>query len=155
MGCCWSGSSPWGVGNCTCNTGNRLPNFTQLLTTMKKNFIIFFFLVLFLIPVQTFASVGCTPAFGTPQNVCEFFLIFVDLIRSAIPLVMSLALLAFFWGLAKFILQAGDEKGREDGKQVMKWGIVALFVLVSVYGILTFLTSDFGLVGGNVIPQLP
>ena len=127
---------------------------------MKKNFIIFFLLVLFLIPAQTFAFIGCnTPVFGPPQgppqNVCEFFLVFVSLIRSAIPLVMSLALLAFFWGLAKFILQAGDEKGREDGKQVMKWGIVALFVLVSVYGILTFLTSDFGLVGGNVIPQLP
>ncbi len=59
-----------------------------------------------------------------------------------IPIVAGLALLYFFWGLAKFILHADNEDKREEGKQVMKWGIVALFVMVSIWGIVRFITGE-------------
>ena len=68
------------------------------------------------------------------------------MISLLIPITAGVSLLFFFWGLAKFILKAGgDEKAREEGKQVMKWGIVALFVLVSIWGIVLFLRSEFGI----------
>ena len=115
---------------------------------MKK--LIIFLLVSILFPSISFAV-------DTPGNFTELVLIFVDLILAALPLVASLALLAFFWGMAKFILKAGSEDGREEGKQIMKWGIVALFVAVSIFGILTFLYDEFGFEGsGNLgIPGLP
>ncbi len=61
------------------------------------------------------------------------------LINTSIAVVIALALLGFFWGLAKFIFRVGgDEKAVDDGKRIMKWGLVALFVMVSVWGIVRF-----------------
>lgn len=65
------------------------------------------------------------------------------LISLSITVLIGLALLAFFWGLAKFIFRVGgDEKAVEEGKRVMKWGLVALFVTVSVWGIVEFIEQN-------------
>ena len=44
------------------------------------------------------------------------------------------ALLFFFWGLVQFIAKSDEEQARSEGRRRMLWGIVALFVLVSVWG---------------------
>jgi hypothetical protein len=81
--------------------------------------------------------------------------IFYDLIKLLIPIAASLALLAFFWGLAKFIFNAsGDAKAVQEGKNIMLWGTLALFVLISVWGILRFLSGELGF-GSLGIPFLP
>lgn len=114
---------------------------------MKKTSI--FLSIGLLLPAVVFAV-------DTPRNFTQLVLIFVDLILAALPLVAGLALLAFFWGMAKFILKAGSEEGREEGKQIMKWGIVALFVSVSIFGILTFFYHEFGFGNSSFkIPGLP
>ncbi len=58
-----------------------------------------------------------------------------DLITQATPIVVALALLFFFYGLAIFILNQGNEEKKKGGKNIMIWGIVALFVMVSVWGL--------------------
>lgn len=107
-----------------------------------KNAIRIALLVLFTlsVPFQAFAF-ECTGA-TTPEDFTGFICLGIDYVGTAIPIVMSLAVLAFFWGLAKFILNAGSEEARDEGKNVMKWGIVALFVLVSVWGIVAFISND-------------
>ena len=50
-----------------------------------------------------------------------------------------MALLAFFWGLAKYIFHSNDEEKKAEGKNIMIWGIVALFVMASVWGIVKFI----------------
>lgn len=60
-----------------------------------------------------------------------------------LPISSALATVFFFWGMAKFILRAADETAREEGKEVMKWGIVALFVILSIWGILGFIGTEF------------
>jgi hypothetical protein len=62
------------------------------------------------------------------------------------PVFYGLALAFFFWGLAKFIfaLNSGNEKGAQGGKTMMWWGVIALFVAVSIWGLIRFLISDFG-----------
>lgn len=57
----------------------------------------------------------------------------------------GVALLVFLWGLVKFIFKPGDEKAHEAGITLMKWGIVALFVMVSVWGIIGFMQRALGL----------
>lgn len=57
----------------------------------------------------------------------------------------GVALLVFLWGLVKFIMKAGDEKSHEEGIAIMKWGIVALFVMVAVWGIIGFMQRALGL----------
>lgn len=66
------------------------------------------------------------------------------IIDRLIIFLVGIALLVFFWGLVKFILKlGGDVKAAEDGKKLMIWGIVALFVMVSVWGLVRFLRSAF------------
>lgn len=63
-----------------------------------------------------------------------------------IGITFSFAVVVFFWGLAKFILNSGDEKAQTDGRRLMIWGVVALFIMSSIWGIITFLRSAFGVV---------
>jgi uncharacterized membrane protein YidH (DUF202 family) len=73
------------------------------------------------------------------------------LVSNLIVLVAGVALLAFFWGLFKFILNASNEKAKDDGKSIMIWGVVALFLMVSVWGIIRFVQLDLGL---HIQPRL-
>ena len=96
-----------------------------------------------------------TPALASAQlgNVGDLMGSVGRLVDLAIPIVVSLALLAFFWGLAKFIFAAGDEESKADGKKIMIGGVVALFVMVSVWGLVGFIGNAFNIQqGGSITP---
>ena len=82
-----------------------------------------------------------------PNNFREFVCVITNNILSPlIPILITLAVIAFFWGVAKYVIQgAHDEKSREQGKQIMLWGIVGLFVMVSVWGLVTIVKNTFNL----------
>src|SRR3989344_4902770 len=80
-----------------------------------------------------------------PRTFADIIKIFIDLIQLAIPVIAGLALLVFFKGLAAFIAKSGDEKSHAEGRNLMVWGLVALFVMVSVWGIIRFVYTDLGL----------
>ena len=42
----------------------------------------------------------------------------------------------------------GNEQSVEDGKKLMLWGIIGLFVCVSMWGIVRILVDSFGFDGG-------
>lgn len=90
------------------------------------------------------------PVPGTGDGAVDFSF-FTSLVTSVqtivdllIPLVVTLAVLFFFWGLAVFVLNAGDEEKRKEGRNIMVWGIIALFFIVAVWGIVRLLASIFG-----------
>ncbi|MCK5060074.1 MAG: hypothetical protein KAR00_02980 [Candidatus Pacebacteria bacterium] len=76
------------------------------------------------------------------ENIQEILWYLVDFFNDLTRIAAAAALLFFFWGLAKFILNADNEKARADGKRLMQWGITALFVMVSIWGIITFFQED-------------
>lgn len=89
----------------------------------------------------------------------------VGLIKSAsgivgmlVPFAVSLAVLAFFWYLILFIWK-GKEEGakREEGIKGMGWSILAIFVMVSIWGIIGLLgnISGVGQGGSAPIPSVP
>lgn len=82
------------------------------------------------------------------SNISIFFQSVSRLIGLLLPIVVALALLFFFWGLAQFIFISGDEDAHEEGRRRMIWGVVALFVMVSVWGLVGFIGSALG-VGAN------
>jgi|SRR3989344_3539441 len=83
-------------------------------------------------------------AFAAPNDVEGVIKLFGDLINLLIPLLMAVALIAFFWGLVLYIWRAGDGKGQEEGKKVMIAGIVGLFLMVGIWGIVNILQGTFG-----------
>ncbi len=74
------------------------------------------------------------------------------LVNLATPIVVGLALLAFFWGLVKFIFAQGDEDKSSEGKQLMIYGIIALFVMVAVVGLVKFIANAFDVQTGGSLP---
>lgn len=67
------------------------------------------------------------------------------LIQILLGVASGLALLAFVFGLAKFVFASGNEDRVAEGRRMMMWGIVALFVMVAVWGLVAFLQSALGL----------
>jgi hypothetical protein len=63
------------------------------------------------------------------------------LVNAAIPFMFALAFLFFLFGLVKFMFSAGNEDAKDTGKRIMIWGIVILFVMVAVWGIVNFISS--------------
>jgi len=61
----------------------------------------------------------------------------------------------FFWGLVQYIYNGAE--GHESGRNIMIAGIVSLFIMVSVWGIVNLVQGALG-VNGNApvaIPQVP
>ena len=75
----------------------------------------------------------------------------VDVINLIIELLGGVALFYFFWGIATYIKAAGDEKALEKGKNIMIWGVIALFVLTSVGGLIRLMQDQFGIQGGGIL----
>lgn len=115
---------------------------------MKK----YFLLTLSFIPVALYASGGPVESF-TLKDVIGYVL---SLLQTLVPILGVLAFIIFFWGLSKFILNAGNKGEIEKGRNYMLWGILALFILLTYKVIVTFISGDLGLGGdANVIPRLP
>jgi hypothetical protein len=75
----------------------------------------------------------------------RLLLVLAGLVYIAVPIVAGLALLAFFWGLAMYIFNTGNDEQRQKGIQIMIWGIIALFVMGSIWGILAVFNQSFGI----------
>ena len=70
---------------------------------------------------------------------------FIQILNALIPLIIGVALVGFLYGVAKFILCADDSSKREEGRQLMIWGVIGLFVMVSVWGIVNVVAQTFGI----------
>lgn len=75
------------------------------------------------------------------------------LIRTVVPFLFSLAVAGFIWGIIQYYLNPANEEKRKKGKNFIIGGLIALFVMTSMWGIVKIFSNTFGT--GNVIPQLP
>jgi len=67
------------------------------------------------------------------------------IIDPLILLLFALGFLYFLWGIVVFVWKADSDDGRETGRQHMIWGILGMFVMIAVYGIINLITRTFGL----------
>jgi hypothetical protein len=65
------------------------------------------------------------------------------IVNLLIPIVIAVALLVFFWGLVKYIRGAG--KSAAAGRSIMIAGLVSLFIMVSVWGIVHLAQGALGI----------
>lgn len=91
-------------------------------------------LAVFSIPMAVFAQATFR------SYVCYF----IDLLSIVVTILSVLCLVVFLWGLARYVFKAGEQEARNRGKFLMTWGILALFVLVSLWAIVEFLFNQFG-----------
>lgn len=82
-------------------------------------------------------------AIDTSQGLGKVVRIVSDFISALVPVIISAAVLFFLYGLAKYMWSVGEEK--EAGKDMMIWGIIGLFVMVSVWGLVNLISETLNL----------
>lgn len=84
------------------------------------------------------------PAVTFAQNIQSIFLLFSNLLNALIGMLITVAIVVFFWGLIKYLLHDGSSEDAHKGVYQMIWGIVAIFVMVSIWGLVALLQRTFG-----------
>lgn len=77
-----------------------------------------------------------------------------NLINNVIPILLIVGTVVFLWGVILYLTAGADEEKRANARSLMIYGIVGLFVMVAVWGIVNVLVGFFG-VGGTGVPGRP
>ncbi len=89
------------------------------------------------------ALAGAADLNGTLVFLSNFF-------NGLIGLFVTLAIVVFFWGIIKY-LWSQDSENAHEGLKIMFWGLIAIFVMVSIWGIIRLLQSTFKVENGPAI----
>ncbi len=59
-----------------------------------------------------------------------------------VPIIFAIAFIVFVWGAFQtFIMGATNDTAKEKGKELMLWGLIGFFVMVSIWGLVNILTG--------------
>ena len=92
------------------------------------------------IPIFLFFSTIPIFAFAA-EDILGLIAVIKYILQAIVPLIISLAVIFFLWSTSQYILREGDAKN--DAKDHMTWGIIILFVMVSVWGLVAILGNTF------------
>ena len=83
------------------------------------------------------------------QQILNFI---ADVIQFLGPVLISLALLAFFYSLIRYLY---DKDSTSNSKSYLGYSILILFVMVSIWGIVAFLQQNLGIGDGRDLYNTP
>lgn len=89
-----------------------------------------------LLPMLAFAQ-------GNYSNVEAGIASITRIINNLIPLIISIGLLLFLIGVVQFVTAGGDEEKRQAARNMIIFGIIALFVMTAVWGFVKLLGRTF------------
>jgi hypothetical protein len=92
------------------------------------------------------------------QGIAGLFTLIGGILNRIVPLFIALAVVFFIWEVFQYTI-AGSEEKKKAAKGGMIWGIVGIFIMVSVWGLVAILQSTFGTTGvsetiNSQIPQI-
>ncbi len=103
-------------------------------------------LALLLSPLSTFAQVT-----GQITTVDGIFDKFTSLGNSFVTILISLAVIWIIFNVVRYLI-AGSEDDRKKGGMSILYGVIALFVILSVWGLVYILKRTFGTGENKVNP---
>ncbi|MEN9552271.1 MAG: hypothetical protein RI935_648 [Candidatus Parcubacteria bacterium] len=131
----------------------------KILTSIATTLALFkmsFLTVLAQFPGTPSSSSGSSATtFNANNPLVQFIGLIQTVVNRLVPVTIGIAVLAFFWFLIKYITKGSEnEKERTEGLKGMGWSILALFVMVSIWGIILMLAKIFDVQVGGSIPAL-
>jgi len=92
---------------------------------------------------------------GGPVGIFAIINQLTTIIQRIVPLLIGIAVLMFLWGILKYVI-AKDEDSQKEARNTMLWGIITIFVMVSVWGLINILVDSFAFnktaTAPNIIP---
>jgi len=77
------------------------------------------------------------------------------ILQPLIYLLFAVAIVYFLYGVLIYVRKGGDEDDRRAGREMMIYGIIAIAVMVSVYGLVNLVTNTFNLgTGQPTVPKM-
>ncbi|MES2087473.1 MAG: hypothetical protein V4467_00615 [Patescibacteria group bacterium] len=76
---------------------------------------------------------------------------FIGIINLFIPFLIGLAVFLIIYGIFGYVSQAADEEKRKEARDFIVWGIVGIFCMLSVWGLINILYNTFNLDRSNGI----
>ena len=67
-----------------------------------------------------------------------------SILNPLIALMFAVAIMYFLWGMFEFIKGADNSEARKTGQSHMIWGVIGLFIMVSVISILKIIINTLG-----------
>ncbi len=98
----------------------------------------------FFVPASLVLAQAAAPTGGALTNISLVIERFQSIINIIIPFIIGLGVLAIIYGILSFISSAGDEEARGTAKQFIIWGVIGVFIMMSVWGLVTILYNSFG-----------
>ncbi|MDP3779499.1 MAG: hypothetical protein Q8R30_05660 [bacterium] len=106
---------------------------------MQRNYFYFLYTAAVLFPFSVLAASPSAEGINTVlTNILNASTILIQIL-------ITLAILTFGWGVVKLIFAATNPQQIKDAKGILLWGIIGIFVLSSLYGIITFIQTYVGL----------
>lgn len=89
--------------------------------------------------------------FAAPQTFKELIDRVVTVMNILVPMLITVAIVLYFFGVAQNILNFGDEKSRKEKiRSFYGWGVLILLMMVSLWGILHLMLNTFYSADGSV-----
>lgn len=88
--------------------------------------------------------VGLTPIVAMAATIEDIITMLQTIVNVIIPLFMTVAVAVFLWGIIMYITAGGDAEKEKAARGYIIYGIIGLFVLVAFWGLVTVITSSFG-----------
>ena len=70
-------------------------------------------------------------------------------LNDVMVLFITAAIVAFFWNLVKFIMSGGGGEDRSKALQGIMYSVIAVFIMVSIWGLIHLLQATFGVNNSN------
>ena len=91
---------------------------------------------------------------GGNTNLDTIYTFLKSVASAAVTFITTLAVLYFLWGVFQYIASSGDLEAQKKGKNRMIAGIIGLAVMVSVNGLVYWVTNTAG-TGSSATTKLP
>lgn len=92
------------------------------------------------------------PLVASAQSITSVTTLVSSLINYAIGILIGVAIIAFFVGLIRYLFTSKAEDARKGAVKLMVYGILAIAVMLSVYGLVRLLQNTFGVGNGTPVP---
>ncbi|HEY4511976.1 MAG TPA: hypothetical protein VJH55_04000 [Candidatus Paceibacterota bacterium] len=76
------------------------------------------------------------------------------ILNPLIQLMFAVALIYFLWGVFEYFVLTNDSGKRAEGAQHILWGLVGMFIMISVYSLIYFVTGTIGVPQSDLPPGL-
>ena len=82
---------------------------------------------------------------GAAESINDLFNLTEEILGKLAPTLIAVAVIILLIGIINYIRAGDDEEKRTKGKNEMLYGIIGLFVMVSIWGLVAILSGTFNL----------